>query len=513
MLSLYTKTPNGDNDKHYFYADNEPFVTWLGQPYCTLADVSFDITNGIVRIDPNGTFISKSTAYNTATRPLYNVTYLMHTQQDGEQRFYHVMSIEYVSNMYILYVTMDMWASYIAKANASLVVSKSNVALGRYTLEPIQRYIPTLRTIDKTILQNALFDSTNYDNELCLVMATLTHMGTNSVFADNALYATKLIGAPLSNFSTTASGVSGAKAWQAALTCGTFTNTQQKSGDTWSNHEDVTVTKAWLLPKKFLTFTPSSYRLYGEKVLLNNLSLFYPSSKSILVDFNSLRTADFCIKDYFVGTLEKSIKLNRDSDAKVEVRVIVDDANIEVHFISGANDVDVTEIFSLPFTANDGNLTTLDKIKSIIGATAGIGNAVGSAIEGNYLGAVTGAASTITGLFNEGSGRYVNGGNAISTFLGTDTNYFVVYDIKLGNYALLSQSDEIGIANDNGAYFGHIETTLDEIVATNTFVGGIATAPHKFVQTSSEIITGVPYDAAKEIARVFRNGVKLVYLS
>lgn len=518
MLSLYTKTPNTTNGNFYYYTDKTPFINWLGTPYCTVADNSFDIINGVLRINANGTFLSKSAEYNADTRPLYNVSYIMHTQQDGERRFYNVLSVDYISGMYVLYIATDTWASYIDKASCELYIERTNLDIGNYTLAPIEDYEAGTPTVNNSLFLNALFNNStgnvNYDNDLAIVLRVLMHTGVNSVFGNNSVYSTKLFGARLSGVN--APTVSGVNLWKAALLCGTFTNTQkQKASSTeWENFEDITVTAAWIVPAKLLSFTPSVYRLHGTPIDISNISLFLPGRKTITIDCSSLESFGFAKYDYFAGTLEKSIKLQHGNNMQVDLRCITDNANIEIHLIQGANDVDITELFSIPFTANDGNLTTLDKIKDFVA----IGNGaitVGTQIaQRNFTGALQTTANTAVGLFSEGSGRYVNGGNAISTFLATNlSDMSTIYRLSLGTFSRKSKYDETLILNERGAYYNTVKMTLAELMGKTAFAGGISIPPHRFVKTSKAIITGVPAAAAQAIAQTLASGVKIIVLS
>ena len=514
MLSLYTKTPNTANGNFYYYTDKAPFINWLGTPYCTVADNSFDIINGGLRISANGTFLSKSAEYNADARPLYNVSYIMHTQQDGERRFYNVLSVDYISGMYVLDIAIDTWASYIDKASCELFIERTNLDIGNYTLAPIEDYEAATPSVNNSLFLNALFDSStgnvNYDNDLAIVLRVLTHTGVNSVFGNNSVYSTKLIGARLSGVN--APGLSGVNLWKAAQLCGTITNTQKQSDTDWKDFEDITITAAWVVPTKLLSFTPSTYRLHGTPIDISNISLFLPDRKIITIDCSSLESFGFAKYDYFAGTLEKSIKLQHGNNMQVDLRCITDNANIEIHLIQGANDVDVTELFSIPFTANDGNLTTLDKIKDFVAIGNGAINAGLQIAQHNYVGALQSTANTAVGLFNEGSGRYVNGGNAISTFLTTSSDYSTVYKLSLGTFSRKSKYDETLILNENGAYYNSVKMTLSELMTKSDFAGGISIPPHRFVKTSKAIITGVPATAAQAIAQTLASGVKIIVL-
>lgn len=516
MLSLYTKTPNAANGNYYYYTDTNKFVSWLGTPYCTLADNSFDVLNRVLRINANGTFLSKSDEYNADTLPLYKVSYVMHTQQDGALRFYHVINCEYVSGMYMLYITEDTWASYIDKASCELYIERSNLDLGSYTLAPIEDYEAGTPSVSNRLFLDALFNNSsgtvNYDNDLALVLRVLTHTGVNSVFGNNSVYSTKLIGARLSGVS--APDVSGVNLWKAAQLCGTITNTQKQSasGTAWENFEDITVTAAWVVPAKLLSFIPSVYRLHGTPITISNISLFLPARKTITIDCESLESFGFAKYDFFAGTLEKSIKLQHGNNMQVDLRCITDNANIEIHLIQGANDVDITELFTIPFTANDGNLSTLDKIKDYVA----IGNSaltVGTQLaQHNFVSALQTTANTAVGLFSEGSGRYVNGGNAISTFLSTSTDFATVYKLSLGTFSQKSKYDEILILNENGAYYNNVKMTLAELMEKVAFAGGISMPPHRYVKAPKAIITGIPATAGQAIAQSLASGVKIIVL-
>lgn len=519
MLSLYTKTPNTANGNFYYYTDKTPFINWLGTPYCTVADNSFDIINGVLRINANGTFLSKSAEYNADTRPLYNVSYIMHTQQDGERRFYNVLSVDYISGMYVLYITTDTWASYIDKASCELYIERTNLDIGNYTLAPIEDYEAGTPTVNNSLFLNALFNNStgnvNYDNDLAIVLRVLTHKGVNSVFGNNSVYSTSLIGARLSGVSTP-SITAETNLWKAAQLCGTITNTQkQKANSTeWENFEDITVTAAWIVPAKLLGIRSSTYRLYGTPITISHISDCYPIDKTITIDCSSLESYGFANYDYFAGTLEKSIKLQHGNNMQVDLRCITDNANIEIHLVQGANDVDITELFSIPFTANDGNLTTLDKIKDIVAMGNGAITMGTQIAQGNFVGALQTTANTAVGLFNEGSGRYVNGGNAISTFLTTNlVDFSTVYKLSLGTFSRKSKYDETLILNEKGAYYNTVKMTLAELMTKADFAGGISIPHHRFVKTSKAIITGVPASAAQAIAQTLASGVKIIVLS
>lgn len=519
MLSLYTKTPNTANGNYYYYTDANKFVSWLGTPYCSLSDSSFDILNGVLRINANGTFLSKSAEYNADTRPLYNVSYIMHTQQDGERRFYNVLSVDYISGMYVLYIAMDTWASYIDKASCELYIERSNLDIGNYTLAPIEDYEAGTPTVNNSLFLNALFDNStgnvNYDTDLAIVLRVLTHKGVNTVFGNNSVYSTSLIGGLLSNVSTP-SMTGQTKLWKAAQLCGTITNTQkQKTSSTeWENFEDITVTAAWVVPVKLLNMRSSTYRLYGTPITISHISDCLPGVNNITIDCSSLESFGFAKYDFFAGTLEKSIKLQHGNNMQVTLRCITDNANIEIHLIQGANDVDITELFSIPFTANDGNLTTLDKIKDIVAIGNGAITMGTQFAQRNYIGALQTAANTAVGLFNEGSGRYVNGGNAISTFLTTNlVDFSTVYKLSLGIFSRKSKYDETLILNEMGAYYNTVKMTLAELMGKTAFAGGISIPPHRFVKTSKATITGVPTTAAQAIAQTLASGVKIIVLS
>lgn len=516
MLSLYTKTPNTTNGNYYYYTDKAPFINWLGTPYCTVADNSFDIINGVLRINANGTFLSKSAEYNADTRPLYNVAYIMHTQQDGERRFYNVLSVDYISGMYVLDIATDTWASYIDKASCELFIERTNLDIGNYTLAPIEDYETGTPSVNNSLFLNALFDNStgnvNYDNDLVIALRVLTHTGVNSVFGNNSVYSTKLLGAQLSSVS--APEFSGVNLWKAALLCGTITNLQKQSaqGTEWENIEDLAITAAWIVPRKLLALPNATTRLHGTPITINNVAMVFPIEKTITIDCSTLEGFGFAKYDYFAGTLEKSIKLQHGNNMQVELRCITDNANVEIHLIQGANDVDITELFSIPFTANDGNLTTLDKIKDFIAIGNGAINVGNQIAQGNFTGALQTTANTAVGLFNEGSGRYVNGGNAISTFMTTNGEFDTVYKLSLGTFSRKSKYDETLILNENGAYYNTVKMTLAGLMEQTAFAGGISIPPHRFVKTSKSIVTGIPATAGQAIAQTLASGVKIIVL-
>lgn len=522
MLSLYTKTPNTDNGLHYVFNNVTKYVTWLGEPYCTLTDVSFDITNGIVRIDTNGTFLSKSTAYITATRPLANVTYIMHTQQDGEQRFYHVLSTEYVSGMYILYVALDVWATYMTRISVSAVVERSNVNFdNQYRLDDIKMYKSTTPVVDNTVFIDNLFTRTNgkidFDTQMCVVVKVLVNSGVSSVFSNNTLYQTQILAAEVGDIKGLDDGTVTTYTLKMQAfydRCGTITAIEESSNGTdWHKTEDVTVTEAWVVPKSLLTLrsTGTYNRLVSTEGGDFRLQTFYAVEPQILnkvVDYSTLHNTTFANKDFYFGSYGKSIKLKRSGDTTFVIRVLVDNGNIEIHAIQGETDVDMTSLFSVPFTANDGNLSTLEKIKNIIAATSGFASAVGAAVGGNYVGGVTGVASTVANMFSEGNGRYINGGTAPVVFQQENENY-----IFMGIIENTSLYDEIAIANNSGAFVGAFEIdNLGQLANYNTFVGGITNVQYKYIKTIDETITNVTNDVAQAFSRALRNGVKIMIL-
>lgn len=535
MLYLYKNiTPNTD-DKHYCFNNPSIFINAL------TANLVKSVSLDNYRINTN---IIKIALDNVLTESIADMlTYAIDVHEDNGTityfRCYHVDRINIQSGYVSLYCSVDLWASYFYKATFSnFVVTRCNRNIGKGILDdikgttgaPTRTYCATYGTINGPSIANQLLTR----NLVYIVFALKYNISQNVAGAVNriGLFAfnlqdlvQKLYNAqsdddpnkpyyamvnPVELAIDVVSGIYGivgrnmwGNATLNAVVIGAWitdnvvaveaTNVTIKSKPNWNNFTDITI-------------IPYQVALVEKTKTL-----------TITNDFN---------KQHYVGAMQNGLKLQRTTEATINVTIKTIPSNDKLKIIAyqGDNQQDITEAFSVTLGTTDGDVTAereaLEVVKtSIKYFGAGLALAKGGSA-GGIAGviALQGATSAVASDLERSQhiGNMVSGGDGaiayyrIATGNTGDpagaiafpiTNPYVINGFE-------SVNDENANARTYGASFNEL-TTLTYVLTCTLLGTGLNNDTYIRANCS---VDNIPNDASEYIKSKLQNGIYLVNL-
>ena len=509
-------TPNKDGLIHY--VSNSDLKTSMAT--YLLASISID--NYRINTD-----VAKVTASISSYK---TISYLIDFDDETHYfKCYFVNNVTMQSDMLIMSLSVDLWATYIQSAKLQRpTITKCNRRLnnnGYYDAIPQTSGNMTFEEYGGTGSSRAY-----YKNEDVSIVFLLQYNVSQSAFGDekittNELYTldlktlydmTRIAGTtdiyPNANAVLTASSIIGG-IYSVVANIG---------------ENDAQVIKAWLIPKSFLRVGN-----YGVSVKTKSQFLFSNASVTIQVKkvlpsryYKAYTISDYNINYvYYAGTFNNGLKLlnTTGKDLNYYIRAIVSDDDIKLIVSQGERQQDISDAISLFLNVNSAVQTTSRKIAEALSKSINMGTSLFKSIEGAKSSAdfSIGGLNVIKGItdmmpnFALESAR--GGGDAFINFYAHEdltevhnpfgvTMYESVYDEKehasaFGanyNYLLSYDTDAIDI----DSYIAMIQ-----LLSSGAKLG-YNDYNYLFVAISASI-HGAPAEACEEIRRQLENGVTI----
>ena len=535
MLYLYKNiTPNTD-DKHYCFNNPSVFINALTSNL--VKSVSLDN----YRINTN---IIKIALDNTLTESIADMlTYAIDVHENNGTityfRCYHVDRINIQSGYVILYCSVDLWASYFHKATFNnFVVTRCNRNVGKGILDeikgtrgaPTRTYCATYGSLDGPSIANQLMTR----NLVYIVFALKYNIAQNiagavdrvGLFAFNLQdLVQRLYNAQSDNdinkpyyamvnpvelamdVVSGIYGIVGRNMWGSAtlnaVVIGAWfsdnigaveaTNVTIKSKPNWNNFTDITI-------------IPYEVALVEKTKTL-----------TIVNDFN---------KQLYVGTMQNGLKLQRTTEATIDVTIKTIPSNDKLTIIAyqGDNQQDITDAFSVTLGTTDGDVTAereaLEVVKtSIKFFGAGLAIAKGGSA-GGLAGviALQGATSVVANDLERSGhiGNMISGGDGAIAYYriatGNTGNPAGAIAFPITNPYVINGFDSVNDENANvrlyGAMFSEL-TTLTHVFTCSLM--GTGSNNDTFIRANCSV-DNIPNEASEYIKSKLQSGIYLVNL-
>ena len=289
-----------------------------------------------------------------------------------------------------------------------------------------------------------------------------------------------------------------------------------------ANNMDARVLQAWLLPSDLVELgTPHEYyeaqskSRYGTSTF--NIYLVRPSKYNVKINVpNDLN------KDVIIGTYNNGIKPIRytqslNAKGTIDFWAFIGTNSVNVLLTQGNNQQDITSEFELKLTTNNGEVTGLRAIGSVIFKTlSNTLGTLGSIKKENYY--------DVARLLSSSAGSTIETKPQLSNATGNGdggTLYFRPVNpstISSLNYPIIvtysnSVRNEEKHARLNGAsYDEYIESFEYPLTKELLGVGNDLTFDKTYIVCDA-IITGIPYEAKTTIMQKLANGIYYEYLT
>lgn len=517
-LLLYAGiTPNANN-KHYLYNDIATFKTAL-QSYL-LKSVTLDN----YRI--NSTVIKVKIDETITTANYKNVTYAIN---ENDNVCYIVKSGILQSGFVIYDCDVDYWGTYIAQASFShinVLRCNRNIDIGIYdNIKATKNNVQTRFDIPdgEFVVDTSTTPPTEYRQyyklENLFIVFCMTYNVEQNVWGGTSatgMYAMRLSDI-LSKYKTDNPSITFppnvleiARAWVGGIYGVSATN-----GYGFATHNDAKITKAYILSSDLIYATTSftvvsvlSKSMYGDYGNNNPLTVWEVVNLNIFKDFTININPNF---NYYVGTINKGLKVTRDTSGSTLIRYqsIVNNNDIQVIVKQGDNQQDITSEFEIDLTYNEGDVTNLAGIKSAL--KMGL-STIGTVASGNYLSAGLNVAGGVVDMIGTHHyGQQVGNGDAITTFYRAgNANLGLCCVYPYGYTTCESTTDEQVNARNKGAYYDCYVSTLASIF-TYTFIGTGTNNDATYIQARVNV-DNIPQQAITEITTRLNKGVYMVKL-
>lgn len=529
--------PN-NNNKHYLFTTLAKYMTALSsQLVKSITLDNYRINTNIIKVKIDETLTEANA---------YDLTYAI-DERTNYFRCYHVNRVLIQSGYVILNCSVDLWASYLLKAQFSNInVLRCNRRVGIGILDdldgtygaPIKSYCATTGTSNGTTTPNELMAR----DKVYIVFALKYNIEQNTTGATSriGLYAfnlkdliTELYNAqsdsdPNKKYYSLVNpvelaidvvsgiyGISGQNMWGGSATLNAnvigawFTDcittiTQDhlkvKSKPNWTNFIDVTLSCEEVL--KVVTF---------RDITITN-------------DFN---------KQFYFGTLHNGLKLTRTTEAtiSVQIRTIPSQDHLTIIACQGDNQIDITDAFSVVVGTTDGDITASKELLGVltnsirlIGGAIALGKGMTSGNGFATALGVTNMAGNLADEFEKGRsthiGNMIKGGDGalayFRAFTGQDLdnptnnlNTPVKNPYIVNAYA--SINDEDVNVRLYGAKFNEKVVSLATIFSSTLL--GTGSANDYTIIRANALVDGIPTDASDVIKAKLQQGINLINLT
>lgn len=499
MIKLYKDiTLNSSNSYFTIFNDLQKYKNSL-ETYRSnsIEDDKYVLNDGVLMVS----------AEVFANQDPYKITYCEH-EFNGNTLFYHINSVIFQSGFYAFNVSEDIWANYFYKANIqSLHVTRSSLQIDGYRgiFDPIKE------TQDRDIeyIGNTRLPYLMTLDDLSIVYFVTYETGKSSLFRNGATSGTKgffnsikelCLGGTVIEPIFPERFVSLDYAIQAVA--GIY---QAKQGELHPAFE-AGVIKAYIVPSSILLPSTSDFifqtscddilkpNVTGElrditaHCLISNvldteieLPLLYPNYK------------------YFVGVEHNGMEIERYSGAhKIRFSFIQNNDSLQVLLFDGANSYDLTSVFEVGITINDGNITPTEKLTRTLRAVSSAGSGIVQYKLGNYAGAFSSFAEAGASTIINGKSSYIGGGDGLLTF--RDITKFP----SQSPFCIVSYKS---IENENEHIIKYGATYDAYLNIFSQFQGLVSGSyDYGYLIQGNIILSGIPEFPAEFIKGVFANG-------
>ena len=508
--------PNIENNKHYFFATPQKYLTELESH----REATILMNN--YRINTN---TAKLNFTNHLTDELaQKITYLIDYEIDNEVityfRCYHVK--EYLKQDYYIYMLeVDLWATYIYNcAFSNIHVTKCNRKINAKGL-----YDDVLETYEReerdanyvTIEENGVI----YDTSVYIVYLVEYNVEQSALWGDQHISATGLFATNIG----TLRGTTTKSAVEIAIDAiGGITKI--------ANNMDARTLQAWLLPKWLVDIGEASgdiqtsrYYSFQSKgrdgTYTFNGYFVFPNTKVMDLIGNTFELN----YQYFIGTRNNGYKTKRFVDKYMNslgLYCFMGETNLQICIIQGDTQKDVTKDFEVTLTTNNGEVTGIRAVVNVIGKT--LTSTFGFFASKKTFGSWGGASA-----FAKSASSEINTDPSISSAVGTgdasnlywraiwpnETDQNV---IKKLNFPIIierfkSTRDEEMHARMQGANFDEYISGFDYPLTKDLLgTGNHLTMTDTYIIATCRI-DGIPLEAKTAIANKLANGIYYTYLT
>lgn len=505
-------TPNKEGLIHY--VSNSDLKTNMAT--YLLASVSLD--NYRINTD-----VAKVTASISSYK---TITYLIDFDDETNYfKCYFVNNVTMQSDMLIMSLSVDLWATYIQSAKLQRpTITKCNRRLnnnGHYDAIPQTTGNMTFEEYDGTGSSRAY-----YKNKDVSILFLLQYNISQSTFGNDKITATEMYAIDLHTLRTLVTDSHYTNTSAVLIACaliGGVYGVDAGGGTT----NDAQVIKAWILPNNLIhkasygvtIKTKSIYTGSGEKSI--NVSKVLPSRYSHLYTIT-----DYDINYiYYAGTYNNGLKLLNTTGENLTfyIRVIVDADNISVLAYQGERQQDISEAINVYLNINSAQQTAGRKIAEALSKSISMGTSLFKSIEGAKSSAdfSIGGLNVIKGItdmmpnFALESAR--GGGDAFINYYADEDNAEVRNPFGVTMFE--SINDEKAHASAFGANYNYLfdydtdAVNIDSYISMIQLLSGGAKLGYNdynylFVAISASI-HGAPADACDEIRRQLEKGVTI----
>lgn len=393
MLTIYSGVlPNVKHNTHFYFNDLATYKAHILSLASANKNYELDnyrINNGYISIKQEANF-----DYNSVTYAILDENY--------NKLCYLVDRVVIQSGYVILYVSVDLWASYIYKAHISdIFINKCNRNIGEGIYTPIK--VTKGNKESRRAIGNYANDDDDYgnmnDSRFALVIA-LNYNAKQNITGTDTIATTSLFAIDLDTIRTTYDAIQNDLSYKMGSIglASDFAGGVYGVGASFSKN-DATTLKAWVIDKRLISKSDLAINITSASLVA--------SGRDITITARKLRTSqlstDFHIEkrlnEYTLfGGINNGLELSRFTQGNyynVYLRVYCNVNNIEVVAYDGINQKDITDSFELILTNNVSVTTELRHIFKSINLAFG---SLKAYMKGGNAGALMQGGATITGM-------------------------------------------------------------------------------------------------------------------
>ena len=402
MLKLYKGITPNTNNLHYYFTDFDDYLTELGTPF-----MQFELDNYLIN--------QNQAIVNIPEADAIDITYMIE-QRDAYYRCYNVDFVNYQTNGAVFNLSVDYWASYIAKASIDKIrVTRCNrnVGIGVYDSIAVTKGNGIKQVIGEsydagTIIFTALVtvSSGNLNTPATtMVKNYAVKLGSLDVKSETSQ---QQVGDEFDTFFKMVNLVSGINAVKGM---GGINSDLNATLLHVYCADDKVIDSACKIISHLPVFKATTKDFGGVVFdITPNYELApheFNYEREIAIDVNN---------EYYVGTKHYGLKLTRttESTIKVNYNFLYKNDSVQVLVKQGAQSLDITNAFEFGVATGGGTMSTQEKIAKgigVIGSFAGGGNAIA---KGEIMSGVLNITSAINSILPQSNGGYIGGGDGLS---------------------------------------------------------------------------------------------------
>lgn len=499
-LSLYAGISPNTNGKHVYYTALANYTSYLSTYLLTsVTSDNYRINAGTVKVATN----------NYITGANYKaVTYIYNSL---DNTFYTVKRCELQSGYIIYEVEVDFWGTYIAVASYdSLNVLRCNRRLGVGVYDQI-RATNTISTVDIPSPSSPEGYPLFYTLANVYIVFALTYNVEQTAFgATSAMGLYGINVKTLYDLYVSGGGDANKNAIDIAVgIVGGIYGVESTNGYGIATTNDAKITKAYIIDKTMISPIPNTVVTITSKSMYGS----WTAGHGIAVDFidEDVKTKSISIDNdpnynYYLGTINKGLKLIRTTETTLTgvYKCITSNNELCITVQQGDNQIDITSEYEVTLTLNDGDVTNLSAIKTVLSMTLKTGQAVASK---GVAGIATLAPEVINLMGQHYYGAQTGNGDGVNNTrrLGNATLYLSA-KYPYGYTKCKSVNDEQENAKKKGAFFDTYITSLDNIFSQPLLFGSDIPT---YIQANASI-SNIPLVASNDIKGKLAGGVYVI---